>query len=223
MNMTNDGSKYGVDQYRFAHNYEFEGKSFTVDAGGRKYALTFTGRDKLTFDNGSGKQDVEWECHKIEADTYFIRFGGNIAVFELAGGNATLALPEGYAFGTIENHSIAAQSLAHGFTDEMADTEVRWVFGCFKFAQHKYIDAGKCSVAWSPKEKEGAEHPAKFVKIKDGIYLVDITGGAPAGTCAPEGLARTVLLEDFEHSMFVGCVFAKDGAMAVSGYGEYPE
>lgn len=222
MNFANDGAKYGIDQYRFARNYDFKDKSCTISAGSDKYTFAFAGKDKVTFDSGKSKQELDYECLKIEADTYFIRFGGNFAVFEMSAGAATLVLPEGYVFGSIDAGGAASGKL-HGFTDEMAGTGVRWMFGCYKSADHIYLGSNQCKASWSPKEGDFKAYEAKYTKIKEGIFLVDITGSVPGGVCAPDGCDRIVMLEDFEHMMFVGCAAGKSGPMMISGYGEFPD
>ncbi len=40
-NLANRGEKYGISQYRFAHNYELEGGDFTISAGDKKHKLAF--------------------------------------------------------------------------------------------------------------------------------------------------------------------------------------
>ena len=222
MNYANDGSKYGVDQYRFARNYDLKDKSYTISADGAKYALSFVGKEKASFDDGKAKRDSDYECLKIEADTYFIRFGDEFAVFDMAAGAATLALKDGYVFGAIDVPG-GASGAAQRFTDEMDGTGVRWMLGCYKFTDNIYLGGGKAKAAWAPKESEFNDYDAKYVKIKQGIYLVDVTGATPSGACAPEGCDRVITLQDYEHMMMVGCANSKSGPMMISGYGEFPE
>ena len=222
MNFANDGAKYGIDQYKFAGNYEFEKKSFCINAGGDKYEFVFNGREKVSFSSGSKKEEHDYECLKIEADTYFFRFGANFAVFEMNAGAATLVLPGGYVFGSIELPGRQSGAL-HSFTDEMAGTGVRWMLGCYKFTDHVYAGNNQCKASWTPNVGDFKTYDAKYVKIKAGIFLVDITGEVPGGVCAPDGCGRVVLLEDFEHMMFVGCASAKSGPMMLSGYGEFSD
>ena len=223
MNFSNDGAKLGIEQYRFAHNFDLKDKSFTIISDGIKYSISFIGRDKISFDSGKGAKSFDSECLKIEADTYFVRFGNNMAVFEISQGIVTLILPEGYIFGVIESPNPVEPGILHNFTDEMTDTSVRWTLGCFKFTDHVYYCADKCKASWSPKEGELMEYPTKYIKIKDGIYLVDITGVVPKGVCAQEGCDRIVTLQDYEHMMLVGCIFNKSNVMMISGYGDFPD
>ena len=223
MNLANDGAKYGADQYRFARNYDLKSKNFVITAGGIKYAMVFTGRDSLTFDTGKGAEAFDYECLKIEDDTYFVRFGPHIAVIELSQGLATLALPEGYIFGTIEVPGQAAPSDLHCLTDEMVGTGVQWVMGCDKYVNHIYNGADTCRASWSPDGDKFSDYTAKYVKIKDGIYLADVTGAIPESAAAPDGSDRVVALADYDHMMFVGCIFGKAPPLIISGYGEFPE
>ena len=220
MNYSNNGAKYGVDQYRFAHNYDLKNKILVVDAGDRKYTMAFAGKKKLSFDTGNGARNFHYECLKIEADTYFVRFDDHMAVIELGEGQATLILPEGYVFGSIGG---GAPKAAHGFTDEMTGTGVRWVVGCDKFTDNVYLNADRCRASWSPRESEFTEYPAKYVKVKAGIYLVDIIGHANSRLYMPEGCERFVMLQDYEHMLTVGCAFTKSGVKMIGAYGEFPE
>ena len=225
MNIANDGSKYGVSQYRFAHNYDLRDKSFTIIYDARKYTLSFKGRDTISFDDGKGGEIDACECLKIEAETYFIRFGSNYAVFDLEAGAATLALAGEHVVGSIEAPGVpaAAAGALHGYSDEMTGTGVRWMLGCFRFTDHIYFCADKARASWSPKEKDFKDYDAKYIKIKEGIFLVDVTGVVPGGACAPEGCDHVIMLQDYEHMMFVGCVTSKSGPVMISGYGEFPD
>ncbi|MDR0469472.1 MAG: hypothetical protein LBH09_05810 [Peptococcaceae bacterium] len=223
MNYANDGAKYGVDQYRFAHNYDLIDQQLVINSCDKKYTFSFTSRDKLTFDSGAGEQIFDCECLKIEADTYFVRFGADLAVFDISQGLATLALSGGYVFGAVEIPDRGTPDASHHFTDEMTGTGVRWVLGCAKYTDRIYISADQCRAAWAPESEVFSAYQAKYVKIKDGIYLVDVTGPVPDGACAPAGCDRIIALEDYEHMLLAGCVFSKSGAMMIGGYGEFPE
>ncbi|MCL1805385.1 MAG: hypothetical protein FWG28_05225 [Clostridiales bacterium] len=220
MNHSNYGVKYGVDQYRFAHNYDLKDSSLIIKDADKEYSLAFAGKEKLSFDFGEGARDYKYECLKIEADTYFLRFGENVAVIELSEGRATLVLSEGYVFGVIGR---GAPEATHGFTDEMTGTGVRWVLGCDKFTDHVYNRSDLCRASWSPREKDFVEYPAKYVKIKAGIYLVDIEGHAGSRLYMPEGHERIITLQDYEHMLMAGCVYMKSGVKTIGAYGEFPD
>jgi len=222
MHLANDGAQYGAGQYRFARNYELKGRAFVITSPDKRFTLSFIGLDKAVFDRGNGGESLDYECLKIEKDTYFLRFGTNAAVLELAQGLATVILPESYVFGVIEQPGQTAAGHVHGYTDEMTGTAVRWILGVGSFTDHVYINDGECNASWSPKESAFALYPAKYVKIKEGLYLVDVTGPVPAGVCAPQGCRRVLVLQDYEHMMLVGCLFCDDGMLMISGYGEFP-
>ena len=223
MNMANDGAKYGVDQYRFAHNYDLKSKSFTVTADDVKYTLTIMDRKKLMFGSTKGEESFDYECLKIEADTYFILFGSNVAVIELARGMATLILQEGYIFGAVDIPGRMALVNFHSLSEDVVGTAVRWVLGCDKYVNHIYLSKDNCRAAWSPEGEIFSDYAAKYVKIKDGIYLVDVTGPIPDSAHAPSGSNRMIALQDYDHMMFVGCIFRGESPMMISGYGEFPE
>jgi len=223
MNMANNGAKYGVDQYRFALNFDLKDKSFVISADGKKFALSFAGLDQASLAVGNGVETFDYECLKLEKDTYFVCFGSNIAVLELKHKAATLVLPGGYVFGEIELTGQAPPDDHHSFTDGMTGTGVRWMLGCDKYMDRIYHSADKCRTAWSPKDGEFAVQPATYVSIKDGIYLVDVAGPTPGNTCAPPGCDRVVTLEDYERMLVVGCAYAGDDVILFSGFGAFPD
>ena len=223
MNLANDGAKYGADQYRFAHNYDLASKNYIISAGVVKYNLAFTDRSTLTFDSGKGAESFEYECLKIEDDTYFVRFGTQIAAIELSQGLATLILPQGHVFGSIELPGQSVPNSLHSPTDEMIGTSVQWVLGCDKYVNHIYSGADMCRTAWSPDSDNFTDLPTKYVKIKDGIYLVDVEGAIPDNASPPSGSNRMIALQDYDHMMFVGCILGKAPPLVISGYGEFPE
>ena len=223
MNLANDGAKYGADQYRFARNYDLKRKIIEIKTDSKEYTLSFIGRDMLNFDSDNGVETFDYECLKIEDNTYFVRFGRHIAVIELSQGFATLVLPEGFVFGSIELPGKSVTGKLHSMTDEMIGTAVCWVLGCDKYVNHIYYSADKCRTAWSPDWDRFTDNPAVYVKIKDGIYLVDVTGAIPESAPVTSGSDRMIVLEDYDHMMLVGCIFGKAPPLMISGYGEFPE
>ena len=223
MNLANDGAKYGADQYRFAHNYDLKNKIITIDVDGKSYSLAFAGRDRLAFDCGDGAESYDYECLKIEDDTYFVRFGLHAAVIELHYGHATLLLSDGLLFGSISVPMRADGGDAHKLTDDMVGTSVQWVLGSDKFVNQIYDSADSCRAAWSPFGDKFVEYPVKCVKIKDAIYLTVITGAIPDDALPPQGSYKMIALSDYEHMLFVGCIFGKAAPLMISGYGEFPD
>ena len=222
MNMANDGAKYGFDQYRFAHNFDLKNKTLVITGSANKYTLKFEGKEKLTFDSGAEAGSFCYECLKIEADTYFVFFGGNIAAIDLEYCLATLVLPEGYVFGSIELPGKMSSGNLHKLTDDMVGTSVRWTLGCDRYVDRIYFSPDACRDAWSLEGGCFTDHSIKCVKIKDGIYLTDVAGQIPKGVCSSGEGSRMIALEDYEHMMLVGCIFCEEPKM-ISGYGEFPE
>ncbi|MCL2122180.1 MAG: hypothetical protein FWH28_08030 [Clostridiales bacterium] len=220
MNLSNDSAKYGVGQYRFAHNYDLKDKRFTIAADGKKYGLTFNGKQELTFDAGDKPLTIGYECLKIDKQVYFVRFGMRVAALDTENGLATLVLPEGYVFGVIEG-SQAAPDKRHTFSEEMVGTAVRWVFGVGRFTDRIYFEEARCRASFSPKEEAFAFYRTKAVKIKEGMFLVDVEGQVPEFICVPPGSDRILVLEDYEHMLFAGCITGKAGTIMVGGYGDF--
>ena len=223
MNLANDGAKYGIDQYRFAQNYDLKSKSFNINANGSKYSITFEGCGKLTFVSPEETTNYEYECLKVEDDTYFVSFGANVAVLEMTYGLATLVLGKENVFGVIETAGKPASGQLHALTDEMTGTAVCWMMGCNKYANHIYFDNDKCRAAWSPNGDNFTVNPTVYIKIKDGIYLVKVEGAIPDNIGAPPGSNCFISLQDYDHMMFVGCIQSEKAHETVSGYGEFPE
>ena len=96
-NLANCGEKYGIGQYRFAHNYELAGKDFTITAGDREYKLAFRSKTNVVFEG----KEYAYECLKLELNTYFVRFGLNVAVVDLEQRLVTLILGDEYIYGAI--------------------------------------------------------------------------------------------------------------------------
>ncbi|MCL2124512.1 MAG: hypothetical protein FWH33_00800 [Oscillospiraceae bacterium] len=221
MNHANNGAKYGIDQYRFAHNYDFKDKTLAIASDAIKHSFRFAGKNKLEYDAGKGSESFDYECLKLDVDTYFVRFGTNVAVFEMTGGVGALVLADGFVFGAVDQAGQAQSGAIPCLTDEMTDTAVTWVLGCDKFFSRIYAEAGLCRAAWAPAKADFAEYPAKCVKIKEGMFLTDVTEPIPDGSCAPAGSDRIIALEDYERMMLVGCVFGKNPPLMISGYGEF--
>jgi hypothetical protein len=222
-NLANCAEKYGIGQYRFPHNYELAGKDFTIMKCDREHKLLFRCKNNVVFDGS----ECAYECLKLELNTYFIRFGLNIAVLDLEQCLVTLILGDEYIHGTIgwpdqdckPGYSRGSHSCAG---DDMVGTNVAWVLGCGRLAAQDFYEAGKCRVAWSPRENEPYEQPCKATRIKGPIYLVDIRGRVHQGVCAPFFTNRVIMLQDYDHMMTVGCVMGQGfDPIMVSGYAKF--
>jgi hypothetical protein len=222
-NLANCGEKYGIGQYRFAHNYEPAGKDFTVAAGDREYKLRFKCKTNVALD----AKEYAYECLKLELNTYFVRFGPNVAVIDLEHGLATLILGTEYIHGALgspgqKRRRRGSQALHGCAGDDMVGTNVAWILGCGRFTAQDFYEAGKCRVAWSPRENDPLEQPCKATRIKGPIYLVDIKGRVHQGVCAPFFTNRVIMLQDYEHMMTVGCVMGRGfDPIMISGYAQF--
>ena len=222
-NLANSAEKYGIGQYRFPHNYELAGKNFTIAAGKKEYELAFKCNKNVVFE---GKEQV-YECLKLELNTYFVRFGLHVAVVDLEQRLVTLILGDEYIHGTIggpdQKCNGGCSEASHGCAgDDMVGTNVAWILGCGRFTAQDFHEAGKCRVAWSPRDKEPFEQPCKTTRIKGPIYLIDINGSVHQGVCAPFFTNRVIMLQDYDHMMTVGCVLGTGfDPILVSGYAKF--
>ena len=223
-NLSNTGDHLGISQYRFPLNYELVGRQFTISDGTGKHHLHFIRKGYMELD-GRGR---EFEALKLEAATYFVRLGFDVAVVDLEQGLITLIQKDKYFYGRIEGSGEYDWRPGGGehkdAGDEMVGTSVAWVLGCDRYVAQEFIKEGICRVSWSPLREATNDHPCKATKIKGPLYLVDIKGWVPYHTCAPILTERVIMLQDYDHLLAVGCVMG--GGMIpimVSGYARFFE
>jgi hypothetical protein len=222
-NLANCAEKYGISQYRFPHNYELAGRDFTITAGDKEYKLAFKCKKNVVFED----KEYGYECLKLELNTYFVCFGLNVAVVDVEQCLVTLILGDEYIYGNIgypdQKCNCGCSQAIHGrASDDMVGTNVAWILGCGRFTAQDFYEAGKCRVAWSPRENEPYEQPCKATRIKGPIYLVDIKGRVHQGVCAPFFTNRVVMLQDYDHMMTVGCVIGQGfDPIMISGYAKF--
>jgi hypothetical protein len=222
-NLANSGEKHGISQYRFAHNYELAGKGFTIAAGDKEYKLAFKCKQNIVFEG----KEYAYECLKLELNTYFVCFGLNVAVVDLEQGLVILTLGDEYIYGAIgcpdQKLECSSSQAGHGCAgDDMVGTNVAWILGCDRFTAQDFYEAGKCRVAWSPRENEPYEQTLNVTRIKGAIYLVDIKGRVHQGVCAPFFTNRVIMLQDYDHMMTVGCVMGQGfDPIMISGYAKF--
>jgi hypothetical protein len=222
-NLANCAEKYGISQYRFPHNYELAGKNFTITVGDKKYGLEFKCKKNVVLEG----KEYAYECLKLELNTYFICFSFNVAVVDLEQCLVTMILGDEYIYGKIGYTDQKCKGdysqASHGWTDDdMVGTNVAWILGCGRFTAQDFCEAGKCRVAWSPRENESYEQPCKATKIKGPIYLIDIKGRVHQGVCAPFFTNRVIMLQDYDRMMTVGCVMGKGfDPILISGYAKF--
>ena len=217
-NLSNMGSKYGISQYRFALNFELAGKEFLISDGKTSHTIKFKCTKYAELDG----LECAYESLKLEASTYFIRLGFNVAVFDFSQGLATLIIGEDYFYGEIKGANTTAGVRHTDAGDKMIGTSVAWCLGCGRYVWHEFIEEGKCRVRWSPKPILKNDLPCKATVIKYPIFLVDIVGFAPFRTDAPAVLERSVFLQDYDHMLTVGCLFGGgETPIMISGYAKY--
>ena len=232
-NLANYGEKYGIGQYRFAHNYELIGKQLTVTADGKDYVLGFECCGEAVW-NG---EKVCWECEKLSRGLYFVRFGENCGVFCLNKGKAALYLKDTpVIIGKIGGFE--PEDLPEAAGDGMVGTNVRWVFGVNRWVDHDYCAPGEVRSVWSrntvnagnyktfrdnwePKAEDYAVEKLDAIHFGKSFYVVDIQTAVPAGVCAPAEMKRLVLLQDYDHMMTVGCAFGDMEPIMLAGYAKF--
>lgn len=213
MNKTNDGGKYGFTQYRFPHNYDLDGCMFTLFSSEDSLNIEFISKTIVSI-NGT---KYTYENMKIEKDIYFVLAGNLVFVLDNAEKNALLIKGNEYIF-----YSETKEKNTWSLTDNMAGTGVKWVFGFNRYVNHIYYN-DKCKVQWVGVGNEFEEYASKFIYLRDGFYLVDITAPIPEKNGLPKESYRIIMLQDYERVVFTGCVFGREETAAVSGYGKFPD
>jgi hypothetical protein len=218
-NMANTAVGYGISQYRFAHCYELAGQEFSIAADEKVITLAFKDCGKAALDG----QEADYECLKLEKDTYFIRIGLNFAVLDLEQSLVTLIRGDTYVYGVLASPDHQRRELHHP-TADMVGTRVRWILGCDRYVDHDYFEEGKVRAAWSPRDAKSDIRPCKATKIKGPIYLADIAGRVPRNVCAPFFTNRVLLLQDYDRMMLVGCILGTGfDPIMISGYAQFPD
>jgi hypothetical protein len=185
--------------------------------------MAFKSKDHVVFEG----KEYAYECLKLERSTCFVRFGLNVAVFDLEQRLATLILDDGYICGAIghpdQTCDVGCSRASHcSAGDDMVGTHVAWILGCGRFTSQDFYETGMCRIAWSPRENEPYEQPCKATRIKGPIYLVDISGRVRQGVCAPFFTNRVIMLQDYDRMMTVGCVMGRGfDPIMISGYAKF--
>jgi hypothetical protein len=223
-NLSNHAEKYGVTQYKIAANYELREKQFVATDGKDTHTLSFLCKKFAELDG----QKLSYEALKFEATTYFVRIGYHIAVVDLGQGLITMIFEDkaDYFYGKIQCEKCDfPKDAAHTPAgDDMVDTKVAWVLGSNRYVNHEYVAEGKCDVAWSPRLDAKYRLDMKALKIKKGIYLVDIPGLVPFYACAPTTVERSIFLQDYDHMITVGALIDHhEPPMLISGYARFIE
>ncbi len=223
MNYTHDGKKYGFTQYRAPLAFDLYGREFQLCSPAADYALRFDDRGFVTL----GESRSYCETLKNSNDLYICIFGERLSylVLDLEAGTAVLKRePETETeFLTVEGCQPAALP---GLTEEMGGTAVRWNFGCGRFLEHVYHEDGSCTCVWSPRaDKPKTFKTARYYKIRDSFYLVELDAAGPFNTDIPVGYSTVVLLQDYDRLVADGLVYspALNDCLTVSAYGTAPQ
>ncbi len=222
MNITHDGKKYGITQYRWAHDYELAGRTFVLRSAQAAYELKFLDKEFVEC----GGVLSQYEALKLDSDLHAVFFGETIttAVLDLARGPAVISTGEAGTYDFCRVDGFAENVELPGYTDEMTGTHVRWYFGYERYMEHEYMDDGKCRCVWSPRTDRPRMAPASYVKLSDGKYLVELNRCSPFQTDMPQGFTKVVLVQDWVHLLTVGCIYNPiiNEFRLVSGYAMEP-
>ena len=224
MNLTNDGSRYGLTQYRWPLDYELAGSSFTLSAGRGTIHLAFQDREFVDCDGVLS----QYQALKLDADTHFAVFGETLAVAVLDLRNGVAALRpdgrDGWRFCRIKGPDRGHTASLPALTDEMTGTHVKWVFGAGRYVEHKYQSSSECRCVWSPRTDRPRTLPAAFIKLGDGKYLAEIDGTSPFRTDMPQSFSKLILAQDYDRLLTVGCIYSPvlNEFRMVSGYAMEP-
>ena len=222
MNMTNDGSHYGFTQYRWPLDYELAGQVLRLYSGTAEYQLCFQDREFIEC-NGVLSQ---YEALKLGDDTHVVFFGETIttAVLCLKSGTAVISAGVDGAYDFCRIMGTDADSPLPAYTDEMTDTHVRWYFGNDRYLEHRYLADGKCESIWSPRTDRLRTIPACYIRLSEAMYLVELNHTAPFRTDMPQGFSKTVLVQDYNRLLTVGCIYNPllNEFRLISGYAMEP-
>jgi hypothetical protein len=207
-NLANTAEKYGIGEYRFAHNYELAGKNLTVVADGKEYPVKFTDCEKAEF----GGKKVEWEAEKLNATLYFVRLGADSAVLCLKRASGALpARQEDAALRDDQGEEVrrgpGAGRRRHGGDERALDVRREPLRGPRELCEgqgtprvvEETVMAGKpedVPNGWEPQPDDYTWRTSRRCTSADRSMWWTSRRKIPEGCCAPAGVKRIVLLED---------------------------
>ena len=204
-------NRLSINQYCPPKCFELAGKEFKfiMDSGEETgdITLNFLDETKVSFVTGKRSGEATYECRKGDDWTYLVTFclydpRENLTfVIDCEQELVTfLRCPLGenpyypylieshWGFGYIKIEGEEHTDLRrHGFTDDVAGTGVRWVYGHNMSTTHVYHNSnwyriqyanhqsGTSSISSMMHSLPGSDEPADYVKIKDGMYIVSAT------------------------------------------------
>jgi len=208
-------ARNSISQYCPPKCFELAGKEFdfVMDTGecSGDIHLEFVDENKVNWSIMSGKfsgSSERYECRKADDYTYLVTYcmpepnrENHTFVIDKEQGLVTFLrcvvgenpywpylIDSHWAFGYIkiegEEHTDIKR---HTFTDEVAGTGVRWVYGHNMSTTHVYHSSNWYRIQYAARQSgtagissmmtslPGSDEPADYVKIKDGMYIVSAT------------------------------------------------
>lgn len=227
MNKTNTGAHYGFTQYCYPKDYELSGKRFELKEGADTFILDFQDREFVSCTDNNGECLSQYEALKLDDRTHIVFFGEFIttAVLDLENGFAVLSDLKGTRYSFCEISGMQQKGHRPGYTEDMTGTHVRWYFGNERYLENTYNEDGTCTCIWSPRTDRQRTIPAKYIRVKDGIYLCQLDSTSPFRSDIPQGFSKIIMLQSYEHLETVGCIYspALNEWRLISGYAMPPE
>ncbi len=207
-------ARNSISQFCPPRNFELAGKQFdfVIDTGKESgdIHLDLLDENRLTWSIRSGASSGEadrYEVRKADDYTYLLTYcvkeprANHTFVIDKEQGLVTFLrcsvgenpyypylIESHWGFGYIQEEGKEHTDLRrHGFTDDVAGTGVRWVYGHTMSTTHVYHNsnwyriqyvkqqAGTSSISGMMGSLPGSDEPADYVKIKEGMYIVSAT------------------------------------------------
>ena len=208
-------ARNSISQFCPPRNYELAGRQFdfVMDTGKESgdIHLDLMDRNRLAWSIHSGGASGEaerYEVRKADDDTYLLTYcvqeptrENHTFVIDLEQNLVTFLrctvgenpyypylIESHWGFGYIREEGKEHTDLRrHGFTDDVAGTGVRWVYGHNMSTTHVYHNSkwyriqyanhqeGTSAISDMMHSLPGSDEPADYVKIKDGMYIVSAT------------------------------------------------
>ena len=240
MNLSNNGSRYGMTQYCSPRDFELAGRTLTLTGDGQEccaaVTLTFHDEKFLTCKAGDEELYSTYEALKIDEHAHLVFFGTEdlrTAVIDFANGAAAVSCgePGSWCFLKIEGVPAAdtagnaAEPSFPGFTEDMTDTHIRWIPGFERWLDLRFTAPDACEICFSPRIDRPRSASASCIHIRGGLYLTEVNRTSPMWSDMPQGYARIILLQDYTRLLFVGGIYSPvlNDLKLISGYGADPE
>ena len=257
----NPRGNYGIDQYRPPLCFELAGREYTfVMDDGVDYVLRFLDGKTAEWhlENEEPKQE-DYECLKADDTTYLVFFEividlENMLVTRIIAVNGENPkdpyLNNTYIeFGAILKTDGSVTFKRHSYTDEMIGTCMQWCYGsfstvhiyyCSNFYRITYPRDGSQDPAISEgmdslvRQLPSSDEPASYIKIKENMYLLNITERNMEKLLGAGGLFRSntmCFLQNYDRLYLVGRAFGnvtQDGVdseirLSFGAYGKFTE